>query len=669
MEICSEEKEYKWFEAAKAYEQVLHSGTVDVPSAMEVWNKIGYCYSLASRQASTVEDYRQLRTLAIRAFEKAVEKLDEVKYPDLAGRRALSLATAEYIRSWLAPNSSEKIKILDKCRFHSEEALKKFKQINKEQEYAQAAIILIRCVFERLYITTKWEEINTLARQALSNLESVLSVLAKAGSNTDLLFVYALGSLQTWYVANICENENDRKDLACKSVSYAEKAIELSKEADNPYAKALSLWAGVYSSLYFTERLDSSHQYAKEMLGIATVVKDNFLMGIAHYLLSHVLDYMVPGEANPDKRKQLYEDILKHAEKGITYLDLVFQDAFIADTYLFPAQAYSAMALEFAVSVTEKRVYSKKALDFGKKSLQYAIRSGAPEAMISALHGLSKAYHYHSNLETKKEFKPQLLRDALGYRKELVRIAKEAFPSNLWTTGVALVYAAEIERDIYRLEQDSKNKASLLQDAIVDIEEGVSFCKNWVASRDLPTLNACVAEYEDTFGGILSEGYFLTSDPSNLQKATKVFQEAAEDFKKVDLPTRVAESYWKIARNLDFVSNFNGAAENFERAFAAYKAAAKKIAKFGDFYLDYALYMKAWSEIATARRSHSEEKYLDAMEHYDRSSQLLRQSKLWMYLSLNFYAWSLLEQAEDFGRKESSGSLQKSRGNSPASES
>jgi KaiC/GvpD/RAD55 family RecA-like ATPase len=63
--------------------------------------------------------------------------------------------------------------------------------------------------------------------------------------------------------------------------------------------------------------------------------------------------------------------------------------------------------------------------------------------------------------------------------------------------------------------------------------------------------------------------------------------------------------------------------------------------------------MKAWSEIQTAKLAHNNEKYATAMQHYERASDLLKQSKLWGYLSSNFYAWSLLEQAEDFSRKES----------------
>jgi hypothetical protein len=463
-----------------------------------------------------------------------------------------------------------------------------------------------------------------------------------------------LASLQFWHIANTSEQEEERKNIANRSVSYAESAIMLSKEVDNPYSKVMSRWAGVLSTLYFTENIESSLQYAKEMLEQASVVHDNYLKGIAYYLLAHVGDWKVLCEANPDKRKQEYEEIIKHAEAGVRYLDLVFQDAFIADTYLFPAQAYSVIACDFAVNLSEKLAYSKKAIDIGKRGLKHAVRSGAPEAMISALHGLSKAYYYHSNLEPRKDDKPELLRNALGYRKEYIKTAKDAFPSNLWMLGVGLVYEAQIETDLSKMEKDEKSRVALNEEAITDKSEGVSCCKSWIVSRALPSVVTSVAGFEDTFGGILDEGYLLTAENEKLTKANEVYGDAAEDFKKVDLPSRVAESYWKIAKNLDSISDYDQAAKNFENAFAAYKASAQRISQFSDFYLDFASYMKAWSEIEIAKRAHNDEKYEIAMEHFEKTSQLLRQSKSWMYLSLNFYAWSLLEQAEDLSRKENS---------------
>jgi tetratricopeptide (TPR) repeat protein len=42
------------------------------------------------------------------------------------------------------------------------------------------------------------------------------------------------------------------------------------------------------------------------------------------------------------------------------------------------------------------------------------------------------------------------------------------------------------------------------------------------------------------------------------------------------------------------------------------------------------------------------------MKHYEKAANLLKSSKLWNYLSPNFLAWSILEQAESLSRKENS---------------
>jgi hypothetical protein len=401
-------------------------------------------------------------------------------------------------------------------------------------------------------------EMAEVSQEATNNADDAISVLAALGSKEELLLAFSLASIQDWYIANISKLEVERKRTADKSLSYAESALSLSNEVENPYCKAMSWWAGVFSSLYFTENIELALQYSKEMLKQASLVRDNYLKGIALYLTAHVLDWKVLGEANPSKRKQQFEEIIKFSAESIKLLELVFQDSFIADTYLFPAQAYSAIASDYAVSPSEKLVYSRKAVEIGKKGLEHAIRSGAPEAMISKLDGLSKAYYFQSNLEPRKDDKVELLRNALGFRKEYITTAQNSLPSNLWVLGVGLVYSAKIEIDLSRLEE-SENRVSLLKEAIVDMTEGVTLCKTWITSRPVPSVIASLAGFEDTFGGILDEAYKLTSDIDNLTKANEIYKEAAEDFKRVDLPSRVAESYWKIANNLDCVSEFDRA--------------------------------------------------------------------------------------------------------------
>jgi KaiC/GvpD/RAD55 family RecA-like ATPase len=652
MEVVLAEAEYKWLEAANSYEKILESGAIaDSPSVAEHWQRIGYCYDYASRQASNSDDFKSLRRMSAEAYEKAALVFGNECLLS-RGKNAQCLAFSEYALSWITGDSSEKIRTLDKCRVLLKNALKSFKDAGEDLEFGQTANVLSNCLVDRLYVSSTGEETSEVSREAIENSEEAISILSKLQTKDELLVAYSLASVQYWYIANASEKEEERKSIANKSVAYAENALKLSDDISNPYARSLARWAAVMSTLYFTENIDCALQRAQEMLEQASIVRDNFYMGVAYYLIAHVMDWKVLSEPNPNKRKQTYEEILKCSEAGIKHLELVFQDAIIADTYLFPEQTYSQIASDYAVNLSEKILYSKKAIDIGKKGMEFAIRSGAPEAMISTLHGLSKAYYYHSNLEPKAEEKPGYLREALGFRKEYIKTARNAFPSNLWVLGVGLVYAAQIETDLSRAEKDEKNRAGILEEAFADMQEGVSSCKTWISSRSVPSLVASVAGFEDTFGGILVEGYSIAAEPENLKKANEVYNDAAEDFKKVDLPSRVAESYWKIARNLDCVNDYERAATSFEKAFAAYKASAQRISQFSDFYLDYASYMKAWSEIEVAKRAHSDEQYEVAMEHYEKTSQVLRQSKSWMYLSLNFYAWSLLEEAEDKSRKE-----------------
>ena len=652
MEIRTAETEYKWLEAAKLYEQTLQLDSVTGSPAAECWQRIGYCYDLASRQTTSIDDFRNLRRSSSNAYQKASHLFGKEPSPDNEGKRDQCCAEAKYENSWLAADSQEKIKTLDQCWSKTKQAMQIFQTSGNFLSYGQTANLLTKCLFERLYLEPIAKEKTQIVQEAMRIAADAISALSKLESPEELIVAFSQASILNWYYAVFSESEKERKAAADNSVNYAAKAIALSEKVHSSFYKAVSLWGAVWSNLYFTEDIEIALKYAKEMLAQASIAQDNFFRGAASYMIADVTDMKVLNEANPNRRKQLYDEIIKYAVDGIRCLDLVFQDSLIAEAYVLPATTYSTLASDFSVNLTEKLAYSKKAIDIGKKGLEHAIRSGSPEAMLATLHGLSKAYYYQANLESVKDRKAELLIEALGYRKELIRIAKESVPHNLWVLGVGMVYAAQIETDQSRLEKNEAKKVAVLKEAIADMEEGVSLSKSWAVSRGVPSFVASVAGYEDNLGGTLDEGYSFTGEPANLTRANEIYADAAEDFKRVDLPSRVAESYWKIAKNLDLVSNFDQSAKNFENAFAAYKAAAQRITQFNDFYLDYASYMKAWSEIEFAKRAHNEEKYETAMQHYEKTSQLLRQSKSWLYLSQNFYAWALLEQAEDLSRKE-----------------
>jgi uncharacterized repeat protein (TIGR01451 family) len=353
-----------------------------------------------------------------------------------------------------------------------------------------------------------------------------------------------------------------------------------------------------------------------------------------------------------EKARDIYSETIAYSKAAIQYFQLVCQDSYTAEAYLFYVESYSALAKEPTTDREERTNFSRQAVANGEKGLEFAVRSGAVDAIYSMLHALSKAYQNNAKLETEKTEKLELLRKALSYRKESNKTAQQSFPSNFWIIGNGLVYAAQIETELAVLEKDEETRITLTKDAFQDIESGVSYSNEWLKTCSVSSLVTVTANYEDTFGGMLTERYLQTREAKKLTKANQTYNNAAIKFREVGLPSRVAESYWKIAKNFDRANDFDQAAKNFENAFAAYKAAAQKMAPFSDFFIDYASYMKAWSEIESAKCAHNDERYETAMQHYEKASQLLRQSKSWLYLSQNFYAWSLIEQAEDLSRKE-----------------
>ena len=649
-----QEKKFSWLEAANSYEDAVNFGSLSQPVVAETLERIGFCYNFASRQAETLEEFKRLRQLAAEAYQNTARMLESEHDQKNQGKIEQCSALAEHLRSWLASDPSEKRRMLDECLRFGKRSMEAYESAGDELNYGSMCNELLLCLLERLYLAADWKEMRDLAQEGIRCADKAITVLSRLGNKTELLEAYYTASLQSWYAANVSEQEDKREELVKRSLICSDEALKLSKEVDNPYHLAMANWASAFCTLLFTEKVESALERAQEMLKQGTIVKDNYLKGVALYTLTFVTNWMTLREADPDKKKEEYRKIMEYAKDGIRYLELVSQEFFIADTYLFYAESYSSLASEAGINPEERQDELEKAIMIGREGLNHANRSGSPLAMISTLHALSKALQSYSNIKTGKETKVKLLDEALVHRQEHRKIAEKVLPSSDWVRGVGENYEGLIKLDLARLETDNDKRKGLLESAISDMEEGVSRCKRVILSRPVPTFVAAVGNYENGFGSMLYELYLLTKDDKVLNRATEVYEDAADEFKKANLPSRVAECYWRVARNQDHLGNYYKAAEKFENAFEEYKTAAQKIPHFADFYSDYAAYMKAWGEIERAKFAHDREEYVTAMESYKKTTDLLQSSKIWSYLSSNFLAWSLLEQAEDSSRKESS---------------
>ena len=619
----------------------------------DLWEKIGFCYTYASRQAKNTAEFLKLRQSAVEAYHRSTKNVETEETLEGQVKRTQRNAAAAFVGSWLAHTPQEKRAKLDESLKLGKESLERYKATADELNYGKVCNDLLFCFFERLCVASDWKELRNIAQEGVNYGLDAIDVLSKLGDENELLRAYFMASLLNWYTANFSEQEElARKELSQRSLSYSEKALELSKQVDCAYLIAMANWAAAFATLIFTEKVEDAMRYAEEMLKQGTAARDNYLKGVACYVLAMVKDWKMVREEDPEQKKAGYKKIIEYSENAINCLQLVYQDFFIAETYLFYVESYSALGSDVDVSLEERRKILRKAVEAGRKGLEHAKRSGSNDALGSTLHALSKALHFYSNLEVDKDEKKKLLEEALLYRNEIVDLIEKTFPSNDWLTGVNKNYLGLIKLDLFKVETESEQKKVWLRDAADDIEKSVSHCKKWILSRPVPTNIAAVAVYEDSLGGILDELFLLNKDAKLLQKAIEAYEDAAKLSKKITLPSRAAECYWKVAIDQDRLGQHIKAAEHFGNAFVEYKEASQKIPHFAEFYLDYASYMNAWGEIERAKSEHEHENYADASKHYEKVAAILEPSKLWSHLSSNFLAWSLLEKGEDLSRKE-----------------
>lgn len=646
------EKKYEWLEAGETRRKLLGHEPGSVANA-EIWEKIGFCYSLASRQAENLEEFKKLQQMAVEAYKTSAEFLGKEHDPKNQGKSEQCKAIASYLGSWIASDPEKKREMLDECVNHARKSLEAYENAGDTLDYGKTCNDALLSLFERLYMAYDFREMTDVAQEGLEWAKKAIAVLSGLEDKSELLRTYFTASLQGWYAGNIFEDEAKREGIAKNSLNYSKKAVELSKEIDNPYYVAMSNWAAALCTLLFTEDAGSSRKHAEEMMKQGIKVRDNYLKGIASYVLAFVTNWMMLREGDVDKKKEGHRKIIKYAEDGIGCLQLVSQDFFIAETYWVYAESFSSLARDVEASSQEKRALLGKAVEIGRKGEERATLSGSSDATVVTLHALSKALHFSADLETEKDGKKKLLEEALAHRQHYNKVAERLVPAQDWIRGVGRNYEGLIKSDLGKLQTDEDQKRVLLESAVEDMEDGVSRCRRWILSRPVPTYIAAVGNFEDGFGGMLDELYLSTGDAKFLNKAIEVYENAAKEYKKVNLPSRAAESYWKVAKDQDRVGKHMKAAENFEVASNEYKAAAQTIPSFSGFYLDYANYMEAWGGIEKAKYAHEREEHDEAMHTYKEVASLLGQTRLWGYLSSNFKAWSLLEHAEDLSRRES----------------
>ena len=646
-----QEKKYDWVASVERYEKALAVVLErnDLSETAKIQEQIGFCYHRASTQARNLQEFKNYMFQAFNSYSKAAKLFGKSEKPEELARMYQCRAAASYIRSWLSPDSASRRKLLDECWKLENEALKLYKSTGDRLSLGMAYNRLNTFLADRLSLEWNRQTRQETLRKALGYGDKAICILSKLGEKHELARAYYTASIYCHTAARGLELEKKSK-FARKALSYSRKAVEFSEEIGDQFLLGMSsIWAGS-AIVDLTDHPDLAAGYFEKALECGMSTRDNYLIGRASYLLAHRMAWKMIAEEDPEKVREESKRCERYSQDAISSFQSISNNQEVARSYYWYAENYSVLAKSAETSLKKRRILLRKSIDVAEKGLEHARRSGSVDAVWLILHSLSKSLYFLSTMETDANTRKGLLEKSLRHREENIKALEEAMPYYFWNRGVYHSYLALVQAELAKAGGVIARRARLLEDAVRSAESCIDLC---LRSGSLSQGQyATLGTYYSDYGRILGQLHLMTGSSEVLDKLLEAFKRAVETYEKADLPSRAAESHWRLARIQGKLQSFAESAEVFELAHKQYLLAANKIRSLKDFYLNYASYMKGWSEIQKARQWHMKQEHNRAKEHYEKAATLHKSSKSWKYLASNYLAWAQLEQGEDLSRKD-----------------
>jgi KaiC/GvpD/RAD55 family RecA-like ATPase len=651
-----EERQYEWLKAADHYRQGL---TAIAESGLmrkgEISENLAHSVYKAAFQAEYSHEFKERMGQALTCYGEAKKFYKSSTDPKKAPRISRCAAMIAFANYWLASDVAEKKRLTDECWRLTEEALEGFEQTEDYVEYAKTYVQLALSADLGFFLEWDFQARRNRVKEAVEHGERTITLLSthediselvaacvKTGAFIDLFSFYFLGPDKggTYF------RKGQNYWLKAKELGGEEALLEFVSLISAP---SMSLDLDTDEALIL---LGKAHQYASK-------TKDKFLLGCASDWLALHTFWKAIATEDLDERMRLAENALHYAEDAQRQYSPL---SFISPRWgkLWIGAPHAEYCYELAVveaDLQKRRDLLEKGAKAASEGVKLAEISGYPGIIAVAHHVSSKILVSLAKLETDNGEKRSMLENALAHRNESVRITEELGRFDYWNRGVMRKYVSDIKSELATLATDLGSRNSLLEQALLDMEESLKLCIKYMSSFEKSqsvSFYAALGGYQYEHGDLLFRLYGFTGNKEYLNKAAEGYDDAAGSFQQLDLMSRMAECHWKASQIYDVLGEHLRSAESFEHASTDYTRAAEKIPQLKDLYQDHALYMRAWSEIEKAKLAHKIDEHAAAMKHFEKVADLLKRSKRWSYLSSNFLAWSLLEQAENSSRKGSS---------------
>jgi tetratricopeptide (TPR) repeat protein len=638
------EKGYDWVGAAASYEKAANLALKkeDLFGTAGIYERIGYCFYRAALQAETKKQFESRMKLSAEAYGRLVKHLQRFNGEGKEEKLDHAKGLYAFAKSWIAPDFFKMADLLEEWWKLENKVLAVYeekgdllaigKTCNNLIAYSQGRRIFFSApeYFER--------------RQELINIgEKAIAVLSKLDDAYELAQAYC--STGFYYGLTGTPVTHDKWRL------YSEKAVALSKTSGDQWLIGWAHNAAWIGSGYYDTEFASWLDHAKNIVEAGKVSKDNHLMAVGSWATSLTSAHSMQFEEDPDKQRQTLKKASEWAQQALIHSQLINWPIGI----LLSQNTYSenlVLSASMETSRKEKRSLLEKAVEVGRKSVQYA--EGQPWVHVNvAVDALSKSLFCLAMTETSVKEKTRLLKEALAYRENYaseITTGKKLLIST--HAAQALYNLALIQSELARIEAPQEKQIQLFDRAVSFLEKCTEIAEKFAEELPNAITSRYMGFYYYAFGGVLSQVYKLTKKKSKLADALEVYKKAAEHFDKAVLTIHVAECHWQLALLHNLLGEHLEGSQSYALAAKAYKATAEKTPQLKSFCEDYSTYMLAWSEVEKAMHHDSKEEYEESGKCFERAANLFEASRQWSYMAPNYSAWALMENAETESRKE-----------------
>ena len=641
----------KWIDAEANYQQAIsrYLENEDYLKAGETQEKAAFCLYRAAYQSEQLDEFKKCLGQVSDAFNQGVIIYENLDGPLREVRTQTNKIMANFYRSWIIEDPVEKKNQIGRCVDDFKKVLGAY-EAEEESRYGKVINDFLEILYSYAGLSFTQTEGAEIIEDALEHGSSALKALRKEEDVHELARChYLLSMFLSDMPLAVIESPERQQELLAQGMGYAEKALELSLKTGDPYLIGLSNGALGYYIYEVKGDPKSAKSFAEKQLEFGGQIGDNIVLARAHENLSYYYDTIAYNEEDRDKMREAANAAILHADKAVSHFKTILHPI------LTPFLARNQCRHHLAIVETElesKRRLELEGLEISLEDLEYAEESGSLHGQMYLYHLLGGSYLSLAKLERDTQEKKKLLQESKRYREKFIDSSLVAQPFFYWNLAAAHSTIADLLGQFAISENNPVTKKEILVEAITEMEKSTEYFTKHFKISDDEVYRDNYALSLTKFGDVLVQMYLTSEDEQHLERAVQLFFDSTETYKKLNKPSYVAWTLWKIAWAYYQTRDYSKSAAEFDGASRYYLRVGEKYPNHREFYADYAEYMEAWGNIARAMDYHSRDEYFLEKEYFEKAAQLLQSSERWRYLSPNYEAWARLAEAESKSRNE-----------------